>query len=41
MEAESGGQAPPEFLSTHPSAGTRQAALREHMPEALKYYKAR
>ncbi|MFD1186765.1 M48 family metallopeptidase [Pontibacter rugosus] len=41
MEAESGGQAPPEFLSTHPSAGTRQSALREHMPEALKYYKAR
>lgn len=41
MEAKSGGQAPPEFLSTHPSAGTRQAALRQHMPEALKYYKAR
>ncbi|WP_299820753.1 M48 family metallopeptidase [uncultured Pontibacter sp.] len=34
-----GGQAPPEFLSTHPSAGTRQADLRKHMPEALQYYK--
>ncbi|WP_317125188.1 M48 family metallopeptidase [Pontibacter oryzae] len=40
MEAN-GGQAPPEFLSTHPSAGTRQADLRKHMPEALQYYKAR
>lgn len=41
MEAKSGGQAPPEFLSTHPSAGTRQQDLRQHMPEALKYYKGR
>lgn len=41
MEAESGGQAPPEFLSTHPSAGTRQAALQKHLPEAMQYYKAR
>lgn len=39
MEAKGGGQAPPEFLSTHPSAGTRQADLQKHMPEALKYYK--
>ncbi|MCX2739852.1 M48 family metallopeptidase [Pontibacter anaerobius] len=39
MEAKSGGQAPPEFLSTHPSAGTRQADLKKHMPEALQYYK--
>ncbi|WP_276496773.1 M48 family metallopeptidase [Pontibacter litorisediminis] len=39
MEAKSGGQAPPEFLSTHPSAGTRQADLKKFMPEALKYYK--
>ncbi|TPE44317.1 M48 family metallopeptidase [Pontibacter mangrovi] len=38
MEAQ-GGQAPPEFLSTHPSAGTRQADLKKHMPEALKYYR--
>ncbi|MFD2247239.1 M48 family metallopeptidase [Pontibacter ruber] len=39
MEAKSGGQAPPEFLSTHPSAGTRQADLKKHMPEAMQYYK--
>ena len=39
MEAKSGGQAPPEFLSTHPSAGTRRANLQSYMPEALKYYK--
>lgn len=39
MEAASGGQAPPEFLSTHPSAGTRQADLKKYMPEALQYYK--
>lgn len=38
MEAQ-GGAAPPEFLSTHPSAGTRVADLKKHMPEALKYYK--
>ncbi|MEJ8802214.1 M48 family metallopeptidase [Pontibacter sp. H249] len=40
MEAQ-GGQTPPEFLSTHPSAGTRQADLKKNMPEALRYYKAR
>ena len=40
MEAKGGAQ-PPEFLSTHPSAGTRQADLKRHMPEALKYYKPR
>jgi predicted Zn-dependent protease len=40
MEAAGGGQAPPEFLSTHPSAGTRQSNLKQFMPEALKYYKA-
>lgn len=41
MEAASGGQAPPEFLSTHPSAGTRAATLKSYMPEAMKYYKAK
>ncbi|WP_449421180.1 M48 family metallopeptidase [Pontibacter ummariensis] len=40
MEQQSGGQAPPEFLSTHPSAGTRQSDLRKFLPEAMKYYKA-
>ncbi|MCF8364601.1 MAG: M48 family metallopeptidase [Bacteroidales bacterium] len=37
--AQSGGQKPPEFLSTHPSDQTRIADLRAFMPEALKYYK--
>jgi len=36
---EKGGQNPPEFLSTHPSPGTRQNDLRKHLPEALQYYK--
>jgi predicted Zn-dependent protease len=38
MEA-AGGQAPPEFLSTHPSAGNRIQQLEKYLPEALKYYK--
>jgi predicted Zn-dependent protease len=37
--AASGGQAPPEILSTHPSDATRIATLKEFMPQALKYYK--
>lgn len=41
MQAKSGGQAPPEWLSTHPSGGTRIDQLREWMPEALRYYKPR
>ncbi len=39
MEKASGGQKPPEFLSTHPSEGTRIEQLKKAMPEALKYYK--
>ncbi|MBB6611194.1 M48 family metallopeptidase [Pontibacter sp. Tf4] len=39
MEAKSGGQAPPEFLSTHPSAGTRLSNLQKFIPEAKKYYR--
>lgn len=39
MEQASGGQAPPEFMSTHPSEGTRIQQLQKYMPEALKYYK--
>lgn len=39
MVAMSGGQKPPEFLSTHPSDETRIAALKGWMPEALQYYK--
>jgi predicted Zn-dependent protease len=39
MAAQSGGGAPPEFLSTHPSHSTRIKDLNEQIPEALKYYK--
>jgi predicted Zn-dependent protease len=35
----SGGQQP-AFLSTHPSDQERITKLKEHMPEALKYYNA-
>jgi len=35
MRAASGGQAPPEFLSTHPSADTRIARLKEIAPRAV------
>jgi predicted Zn-dependent protease len=41
MAAQSQGQAPPEFLSTHPSDATRVADLRRLIPEAMKYYKPR
>jgi predicted Zn-dependent protease len=33
-----GGQAPPEFMSTHPSDETRIRQLNERMAEALEYY---
>ena len=39
MAENSQGQAPPEFLSTHPSNQTRIQDLENHMPEALRYYK--
>jgi predicted Zn-dependent protease len=39
MSAGSGGQKPPEFLSTHPSDETRITQLEKWMPEALTYYK--
>ncbi|MCB0492053.1 MAG: M48 family metallopeptidase [Cyclobacteriaceae bacterium] len=39
MSAMSGGQAPPEFLSTHPSHDTRIKDLEGWIPEAMQYYK--
>jgi predicted Zn-dependent protease len=39
MSELKGGQAPPEFLSTHPSDATRINDIKKHLPEALKYYK--
>ncbi len=39
MSGASGGQAPPEFLSTHPSHSTRINDLKGWIPEAMKYYK--
>lgn len=39
MERSSGSRGrPPEFLSTHPSHGTRIELIREKLPEALRYY---
>jgi predicted Zn-dependent protease len=38
MEQLSGGKAPSEFLSTHPSHGTRIQQLQKWMPEALALY---
>jgi predicted Zn-dependent protease len=35
-----GGDRPPEFLSTHPSPGTRIDRLNALMPKAMKVYKA-
>ncbi|MEW6512059.1 MAG: M48 family metallopeptidase [Bacteroidota bacterium] len=39
MAAGKGGQAPPEFLSTHPSDEKRIVQIKEHLPEALQYYR--
>jgi predicted Zn-dependent protease len=37
MGAASGGEAPPEFSSTHPNPGTRIQALQALMPKAMDY----
>ncbi len=37
--ANTGGQSPPEILSTHPSNATRINDLKQFMPQALTYYK--
>lgn len=39
MSAQGGGSEPPEWLSTHPSHGTRIKDLNDALPEAMKYYK--
>jgi predicted Zn-dependent protease len=39
MEAASG-DSPPEFLSTHPSHGSRIHDLEQHLPQALKTYES-
>lgn len=39
MESVGGGQAPPEFLSTHPSHSTRIKDLKKWIPEAMSYRK--
>jgi len=36
MQANSGGQAPPEFMSTHPSTQTRISNLTQWAPEAIQ-----
>ncbi|MCD0477143.1 M48 family metallopeptidase [Chryseobacterium sp. LC2016-29] len=39
MEASSSGARQPEFLSTHPSPGTRVGDIQKDLPKALEYYK--
>ncbi|MEO9870564.1 M48 family metallopeptidase [Ekhidna sp.] len=39
MAANSGGEAPPEFTSTHPSHDTRISDLKANMPKAMEYYR--
>ena len=38
MDRASGGQSPPEFMSTHPSHSTRIDRLQAAMPVALRFY---
>ena len=36
--SQAGGNQPPEFMSTHPSHGTRIERLQQYMPEAVQEY---
>jgi metalloendopeptidase OMA1, mitochondrial len=38
MSEAAGGSQPPEFLSTHPSHGTRIEDLKAFMPRAVEEY---
>ncbi len=38
MAAQKKGEAPPEFMSTHPADQTRIEEIKQELPEALKYY---
>ena len=40
MSTMSGGEEPPEWMSTHPSHSTRISDLQAAIPEAMKYYEA-
>ena len=37
--SKAGGDQPPEFMSTHPSHGTRVARLKELLPQAIEEYR--
>ena len=39
MSENNSGQAPPEFMSTHPSDATRIARITQEMPEAMRYFR--
>ena len=39
MAAASGGEKPPEFMSTHPSDETRIQQIKANLPEAMTYYR--